>query len=49
MERVEEVDDALAKLVLQVELFTLGDLLSTLHQIGRALIDVLEEVLSGSF
>ena len=49
MQGVKEVNDALAKLVFQVELFTLGYLLSALHQIGRALIDVLKEVLSSSF
>lgn len=49
MERIEEINDALSKLVLQVELFTLGNLLPALHQISRALIDVLQEVLGSSF
>ena len=49
VEGIEEINDALAKLVLQVELFTLGNLLSTLHQIRRALIDILKEILGGSF
>ena len=48
MERIEKIYDALAKLILQVELFALGDLLTTLDQIVCPLINVLEEVLSGS-
>ena len=48
MKRVEEVDDALAQLILQVKLFALGNLLSTLDQIISPFIDVLKEILSGS-
>ena len=48
MQRVEEVDNALTKLVLQVELFALGDLLTALNQVIGAFVDVLEEVLCGS-
>ena len=49
VERVEEVNDALAKLVLQVKLLALRDLHPALHQIGRALVDILQEVLGCSF
>ena len=48
MERIEKIYDALAKLILQVELFALGDLLTTLDQIVCPFINILEEVLSGS-
>ena len=47
MKRIEEVDDALTERILQVELFTLSDLLPTVHKVLCALVDVLEEVLSG--
>ena len=48
VQRVEEVDNTFSKLILQVELFALGDLLTTLNQIISSLVDVLEEVLCGS-
>ena len=47
MQRVEEVDNALSKLILEVKLFALGDLLATLDQIIAALVDILEEILGG--
>lgn len=49
VKRVEEVNDALAKLVFQVELFALRDLLSAQNQVARSFLDVLEEVLRGGF
>ena len=47
MQRVEKVDNALPKLILQVELFALCDLLTALNQVIGALVDILEEVLRG--
>ena len=47
MERVEEVDDALAQVVFEVELLALHDLLPALDQVARPLVDVLQEVLRG--
>ena len=49
MQRVKEVDNALAKGIFQIEFFALGDLLPALHEVCGSLIDVLQEVLSGCF
>ena len=49
MQRVKEIDYALAEGVLQVEFFTLGDLLPTLHEICGSFVDVLQEILGGCF
>ena len=49
MQRVKEVDNALAKSVFQVEFFALGYLLPTLHEVCGSLVDVLQEILSGCF
>jgi len=49
VERVEEVNDAFAELIFQVELFALSNLLATLEQISCAFVNILEEVLSSSF
>lgn len=49
VQRVEEVDDALAQLVFQVELFALRDLLPTRNQAARPLVDVLQKVLRRRF
>lgn len=45
MKRVEEIDYALPQLILEVEFLALGNLHSTLDQVGRPLIDVLHVVL----
>lgn len=47
MQRVEKVDNALPKLILQVKLFALCDLLTALNQVICTLVDILEEVLRG--
>ena len=47
MQRVKEVDNAFSEGVLQVEFFTLGNLLPALHQVCGSLVDVLQEVLGG--
>ena len=49
MQRVEKVDNALPKLILQVKLFALSDLLTALNQVICSLVDILEEVLRGGF
>ena len=49
MQRVKEIDNALAQGVFQVEFFTLGDLLPTLHEICGSFVDVLQEILGGCF
>ena len=47
MQRVEEVDNAFAKGVFQVEFFTLGNLLAALHEVCGPFVDVLQEILGG--
>jgi hypothetical protein len=42
--RIEEVNDALPQLVLEIELLALGNLHTTLDQIGSALVYILQEV-----
>ena len=49
MERVKEVNDALTKLVLQVEFFALSNLLPALEKVSCTFINVLQEVLGCSF
>ena len=49
VQRVEKVDNALPKLILQVKLFALCDLLTALNQVICSLVDILEEVLGGGF
>ena len=49
VKRIEEVNNTLTKLILEIELLALNDLLATLNQVVCSFIDVLQEVLRCCF
>jgi len=49
VQTIEKIYDAVTKLVFQIELFTLGDVLSALQQHGSSGVNLLKEVLCCGF